>query len=87
MSAADDRTMRNITISLDEKVARWVRVWAAEHDTSVSRFVGDLLQARMESEQSYQRAMKAFLARRPRELKTQGRYPSRDELHERAVLR
>jgi len=79
--------MRNITISLDEEVARWVRVWAAEHDTSVSRFVGDLLQARMESERGYERAMKAFLARPPKELKIQGRYPSREEIHERALFR
>jgi len=79
--------MRNITISLDEEVARWVRVWAAEHDTSVSRFVGDLLQTRMESEQGYKRAMKAFLARCPKALKTQGPYPNREELHERVMFR
>ena len=79
--------MRNLTISLDEEVARWARVWAAEHDTSVSRFVGDLLQARMESEQGYERSMKAYLARRPVEIKRQGRYPSREEIHERAVFR
>ena len=79
--------MRNVTISLDEKVARWVRVWAAENDTSVSRFVGDLLQARMESEQGYKRAMKAFLTRGPKKLKTEGHYPRREEIHERALLR
>lgn len=35
--------MRNVTISLDEEVARWVRVAAAEHDLSVSRYVGEIL--------------------------------------------
>ena len=79
--------MKNITISLDEEVARWVRVWAAEHDTSVSRFVGDLLRARMAGERGYERAMKAFLARGPKVLKTAGCYPDREELHERAVFR
>jgi plasmid stability protein len=26
--------MKNVTINLDEEVARWARVWAARHDTS-----------------------------------------------------
>jgi len=79
--------MKNVTITLDEEVARWARVWAAENDTSVSRFVGDLLQTRMESELGYERAQKAFLARSPQKLKTGGHYPSRKETHERSLLR
>jgi hypothetical protein len=79
--------MKNVTITLDKEVARWARVWAAENDTSVSRFVGDLLQARMESELGYERAREAFLARRPQELKNKGHYPAREELHERSLLR
>ena len=74
--------MKNITLSLDEEVARWVRVWAAKHDTSVSRFVGEILRVRMERERGYERAMKAFLGRRPVPLKREGRYPTRDEIHE-----
>ena len=49
--------MRTVTITLDEEVARWAKVWAAEHDTSVSRFLGELLKARMLSDQEYQAAM------------------------------
>ena len=79
--------MRNVTISLNEEVARWVRVRAAEHDTSVSRLVGEMLRDQMESDRGYARAMKAFFGRDPRRLKTGGSYPPRDELHERAVLR
>ena len=79
--------MRNITISLDEDVARWVRVRAAEQDTSVSRYLRDLLQKRMEEERGYERAMASFLSRQPRLLKTTGAYPSREALHERALLR
>jgi len=51
--------MKNITISLEEEVAHWARVWAAENDTSVSRFVGDLLQTRMEEERGYRRASRS----------------------------
>jgi len=79
--------MKNITISLEEEVARWARVWAAEHDTSVSRFVGDLLQARMESERGYRRAMKSYFTRAPQKLKSAGHYPTREEIHERTVFR
>ena len=32
-------------------------------------------------------AVKAFLTRGPKKLTTEGRYPSREEIHERAVLR
>ena len=79
--------MRNVTITLDEEVARWVRIWAAEHDTSVSRYVGELLKERMVRELHYGRAMKRFLSRPPKALKKQGQYPGRDEVHERDMLR
>jgi plasmid stability protein len=75
--------MRNVTITLDEELAQWARVWAAKHDTSVSRLVADLLHERMLQEQGYEAAMKEFLSRKPVRLKRAGRYPSRDEVHER----
>ena len=52
--------MRNVTIVVEEEVARWVRVRAAEHDTSVSRLVGEMLQGQMESDRGYEQAMAAF---------------------------
>jgi hypothetical protein len=75
--------MKNVTITLDEEVARWARIWAAEHDTSVSRLVGDLLHQRMLEEQGYQASMKQYLGAKPKRLKRSGKYPSRQELHER----
>jgi hypothetical protein len=79
--------MKNVTIVLAEDVARWARVWAAHHDTSVSQMLGHLLKERMEDDQGYDAAMQAFLSRRPRRMKTRGRYPQREALHDRAVLR
>jgi hypothetical protein len=35
--------MKNVTITLDEEVARWARIRAAELETSVSRLVGQML--------------------------------------------
>ena len=74
--------MRNVTITLDEEVARWVRVWAARNETSVSRFLGRLLRERMDREVGYERAMRHFLARRPVKLKRRrAKYPSREDVH------
>jgi len=79
--------MKNVTITLNEKVVQWARVWAAKHHTSVSRLVGEMLEQRMREERGYEAAMKQFLAAKPVSLKRGGRYPSRDELHERQLLR
>ena len=75
--------MKNVTITLDEQVARWVRIRAAQLGKSVSRLVGDLLRERMVEEDDYQAAMKQTLSQLPRPLKQAGaRYPSREELHD-----
>ena len=80
--------MKNVTITLDEKTAAWVRVYAAKHNTSVSRMVGEMLQKHMREGQKYAEAMQQFLARKPVRLKRAGkRYATRDELHDRARLR
>jgi plasmid stability protein len=76
--------MKNVTITLEEEVARWARIRAAESDTSVSRLVGEMLREKMIEEQNYKSAMEQFLSRRPRKLKKPGRgYPSRKEIHAR----
>lgn len=75
--------MKNVTITLDEDVADWARIWAAKSRTSVSRLVGELLKRRMLEEAGYQAAMKQYLSRKPKLLKKSGKYPSREALHER----
>ena len=80
--------MKNVTVLLDDEVARWARVWAARHNTSVSKLLGELLAERMKEETGYEAAMKRFLSHRPTRLKKEGEpYPHRDELHERDLLR
>lgn len=78
---------RNITIALDEATARWARVQAAHQDTSVSDYLGSLLRERMAADEEYGRAMSAWLAVRPTALKKSGKYPAREELHERRRIR
>jgi len=76
-------SMKNVTITLEEDVARWARVWAAEHDTSVSRILGDTLKEKMRKERSYGRAQARYFARSAKPLKESARkYPARDELYE-----
>jgi hypothetical protein len=76
--------MKNVTITLDEKVAKWARIRAAELDTSVSRLLGDLLREKMLEERAYEAAMEKFLSVDPVKLKKPGAgYPRRDKLHAR----
>ena len=80
--------MKNVTITLDEKVARWARIRAAEADTSLSRLVGEMLRDKMLEESNYETSMHNYLSESPRELKKKGQtYPDREELHDRHSLR
>jgi hypothetical protein len=79
---------RNVTLALDEEVARWVRVEAARRDMSVSAFLADLLDRHMGQVGSYERSMKEYLSRRAVPLKESGTaYPVREDLHDRSGLR
>jgi hypothetical protein len=80
--------MKNITITLDAETAKWVRVQAAEKDMSVSRWVGELLQEKMEHRREYQRAMRRWLAKHPVQMKEpDDPLPTRDEIHDRSRFR
>ena len=78
--------LRNVTLTLEESVARWARVEAARRDISVSRFLANILIERMKENDEYDAAKRRALGRKPF-LKTDGRYPSREEVHDRARLR
>lgn len=80
--------MKNVTITLEEDAARWVRVEAAKQETSVSRLVGEMVRERMRSEDAYDEARRQFIAIQPQALRADGtRLPSRENLHDRAALR
>jgi hypothetical protein len=80
--------MKNVTITLDEEVARWARVMAAEQNTSVSRLVGEMLREKMIEEQNYQIAMQQYLSQPPKALRTAGeKFPAREALYDRKSLR
>jgi len=78
--------MKNVTVTLEEDVAQWARVFAAKHNTSVSQLLGQMLKEKMAQEDEYEAAMNRYLSRRYA-IRSKGRYPKRDELHDRKSLR
>jgi plasmid stability protein len=76
--------LKNVTVTLDEGVLRRVRVKAAEQDKSVARFVGEVLEQYLGTEEAYERAMHDYFAAPRTALKAAGtRYPRREDLYER----
>ena len=78
--------LRNVTVTLEEPVARWARIEAAHKETSVSRLLGEILKERMLQNDGYDRSMRRALARKAFR-KRPGRYLSREEAHDRSGLR
>ena len=80
--------MKNVTITLDDETAMWARDYAAEHNTSVSRLLSEMLAPRMRELSEYDRAKRAYLAKLPVKLgRDRKRYAKREELHDRTRLR
>lgn len=74
--------MKNVTVTMEDKVAEWARLEAARRNTSVSRLIGELLAEKMRHDDAYERAMREAL-----EFKswgsTDGRPPRREEIYTR----
>ena len=79
------RKLRNVTITLEEQVARWARTEAARNGTSVSRMLGAILKQCILHDHAYKRAMRRALARRAFPMSV-SRCLSREEAHDRAGL-
>ena len=79
--------MKNVTISMDDVVASWTRIAAATKEQSISRFVGEVLREKMEADQSYEQAMRAFHTTMPTARSGPRPLPTREEMHDRAGLR
>jgi len=73
--------MKNVTITLEEDVARWARIYAAKHNTSVSQLLGEILKEKMAQEDEYEAALSRYLSRRIT-IRSKGRYPKREDLHD-----
>ncbi len=76
--------MKNVTITLPEDLARWLRIRAAKDNLDVSRWMAELLERMRRQEDQYEAAMKRYLAMKPRKIDwPNGRRPTREELYDR----
>ncbi len=78
--------LRNVTVTLEEEVARWARLEAARQDTSISRLLGGILKQRMMETDQYEKAMRRALSGKPL-FRSGGKRLTREEMHERSGLR
>jgi hypothetical protein len=74
--------MKNITISMDDETAAWVRVEAAKAGLSVSRFVATSLAGRRRADDFHRDALDRFL-HGPGYPGIARDLPRRDELYDR----
>ena len=70
--------MKNVTISLDEGLARAARIEAASQGKSLSRFVSDILADRLRTREAIRSFLEGPLWPLTDE---QGRLPSREEIY------
>lgn len=73
--------MKNVTVTMDDAVAEWVRMEAARRNSSVSRLVGEMLAEKMRHDDAYERAMNEWLARPALFTSEGGAYPRREEIY------
>ncbi len=82
------RNLKNVTVTLAPEAARWARIEAARRGTSVSRLLGDMIEAEMESRSAYDEAKERFFRQGAGLHRADGRpLPPREELHDRQGLR
>jgi plasmid stability protein len=82
--------MKNLTLTLDDQTAEWLRTAAAEKGVSLSRYAGEVLRNQLPQARDYELAMNRWLARRAldKPLRAPGeKLPTREEIYDRPVLR
>ena len=80
--------MKNLTITLTEGMLARVRVQAAQHGMSLSRYVAELLSQQLGADSPYDDAKRRYFENRFEFRRKPGeRYLTREEAHDRAGLR
>jgi hypothetical protein len=75
--------MKNITLTLPEKVLTWARIKAATLGISTSKMISQMLISGMEDDGEYQAAKEKYFSIKPSNLSSGGTYPKRDDLYDR----
>ena len=71
--------MKNITITMEDAAAEWVRIEAAKRNSSVSRMLGEMVTEKMRHDDAYAVAMREALCFKPIEFV--GAYLTRDDIY------
>ena len=80
--------MKNVTVTLDDQTVEWARAQATAQGISLSRYIGEVLRKQLPEALAYERAMKAWMARKPYLLRDPDeKLPTREEIYDRPVLR
>lgn len=80
--------MKNVTIRLDPITAHWIRIFAAERNTSVSHVVGEILAEKMKTARAYEAAKRDYFSRGATVLTGPGeKVPQRADVYDRTNLR
>jgi hypothetical protein len=77
------RSKANITLKIDTRLLKEIKVLAAREDTSISALMTELLEDRVRKGRDYEQAKRRALARLHEGLDLGGRPLSRDEIYER----
>jgi metal-responsive CopG/Arc/MetJ family transcriptional regulator len=77
-----EKSMKNVTITMDEKLLERVRVQAAREGKSVSRLMTEAAETLVGKTLTQKEALERFLARPLLNLTIDGKAPSRDELYD-----
>ena len=75
--------MKNVTITMEDAVADWVRIEAAKRNSSVSRMLGEMVADKMRHTDAYERAMHEWQTKDRTWCSDGQPYPSRLETYER----
>jgi hypothetical protein len=75
---------KNITVTLDNEVSAWVKVWSAQHGLSTSRMIAQLLEEKMKEDDIYEKAKRVALGIPPSKLRksASSKLPKRKDLYE-----
>ncbi len=77
-----DFVLKNVTITLSPEAALWARKQAAEKNTSVSRFVGQMIEEKMGRDEAYWAAYRRWKSFGPLDIDAANRL-TREEANER----
>jgi negative regulator of replication initiation len=79
--------MENVTLSLDDEVARWAQSRAKEIGKSLAQFLEQLLRDQAREDEVYKAAMERYFSLQPTRISETGEYPRREEIYDRPIFR